>query len=212
MSLLLKLKAAVIHALGFVSCAFIYCWWSRLYRLIWEWKYSSYPVTSYRTIDDLAATMNTCVWIPDSWVHLGGSFSYPGTVQHIIDTQPAGNRQIGDCEEFAVYLANALEQSSTYGGFLDGRFALAPWNGLVVNSAKILTLGWLDVAGNYDGHNVALIEWTNGTFSYMDYFMPSDPRKNVSEILGQILLNYAPDGTLLFWSIHDKDLNFQEVH
>lgn len=205
----MSIKEFFLRLGSVISLTAIYMWWSRLYRIIWEFKYRDVPVKAYRTIEELAGVMENCLYVSDGPKQLGDAISYPGTVQHLIDI----NAGIGDCDEFAIYIANALEKSSTYGGFENGRFTLAPYKGLVVDTAKLLTLGWLEKDYNtYEGHNVCLISWTDGTYSYMDYGLPSTPCKDLSCVLAEILAEYAPGGKLLSWSIHDQNLNFQEVH
>ena len=216
----MNLKVSFGRIFGYLFLLLVYRWWSRLYRFIWERKYSNYPLRSYRTFDELAAVIRSCTWVKDGAKQLWDAFSYPGRVQCIIDTNAIGGRYIGDCDEFAVYLANVLEQSATFGGFENGRFTLAPWYGLMMDSSKILTVEWVDKNGKYGGHNVCLIEWfdtretshMDGTFSYMDYGDPDLICANIQAVLYCIMRKYAPDGTLLCWAIHDKNLNLQEVH
>ena len=201
----LQLKAFYFRVIGIVSLTVVYSWWSRLYRLLWEFPYHNYSVKTYRTIADLDIVMSTCKYLPDGIKQLGDAISYPGRVQFIIDHWPEDTRLIGDCDEFAIYEVNAIEASLAAG-------CLAAYDGLTVKSAKFMTVNWLDSTGKFDGHNVCLIEWLNGTFSYLDYTQPSDPCADVGGVLKQIETTYFPGGLRLSWSIHDKDLRFVEVH
>lgn len=219
----IKIKTAVGQFFSFLYLLAIGRWWWRLYRLLREQRYSTVTLQSYKSFRDLVEILRTCTWTADGWEQLWDTISYPGKVQHVINTQPAGKRSIGDCGAFAVYIANVLEQSATFGGFENGRFVLEPWNGLMLDRARILTVTWIDKDGNYNGHNVCLIDWydlnatrhpLNGAdfYSYMDYDYPKGPDLDIRGVIERVMKDYAPGGKCLCWSIHDKDLNLEQIH
>ena len=219
-----KAKRLLGSVFSYLYLLLICRWWTRLYRLIWEARYSTTVLTSYRSIHELVDIMRTCHWTADGWRQLWDAWSYPGRVQSIISTKPEAERLIGDCDEFAIYLAAVLEQSSSLGGFENGRFCLAPYlGGLMVDRARVLTLIWINKDGKYGGHNVCLIDWYDlnasrhnprgaDVYSYMDYDYPNLGVVDLRGIIEQVMEKYACGGRVLAWSIHDKDLKLEEAH
>lgn len=194
----------------------IYRYWSRLYRLIWEYKYRNVELWSYKTFMDLVVTMRTCKWAKDGWHQLWDAFSYPGKVQHIINTVPEADRFIGDCDEFAIYLANVITQNfkDYYGagwGLDQGRFPMG-YNGLLAEDAKVLTVMYVREDGSYGGHNVCLIYWRDGKYSYMDYDLPNTPESDIVSVVRQVMDKYAPKGTCIGWATHSPELKLQSLH
>ena len=210
-SMLLKPKTFVGKLGNFIYLAAIYTPWSRFYQFIWEWNCRNIRVDTYKNYFDLAKVLKTCIWVPDGWKRLWSAYSNVGTIQAIINTTQPGQRDIGDCSEFAVYNVNAINAST-----------LEPWNKLYTLSARILTILWIDASGTYGGHDVCLIEWFDPTithhgsagdcFSYMDYDQPNAPQYDINGVLDQIIGKYAPGGTILAWSIRDQNLKVQQTH
>lgn len=217
----MKTKIVVGRFFCYLYLLLLYRWWSRLYRLIWEHKYSTVALQSYRNFTDLVAIMRTCVWTADGWKQIWDAFSYPGKVQFIINTD-GPKPKIGDCDEFAIYLANVLEQSSTLGGHENGRFVLDTYEGMMVERARVLTVSWVKQDGKYGGHNVCLIDFFDlkskhhpltgpDYYAFMDYDYPNVMQVDLRGVIEQVMNKYAPGGTCIAWAIHDKDLKLEKV-
>jgi hypothetical protein len=157
----------------------IYMWsgaygaWSRFYQRIWESQ--RLPVEKFSSLDELGHYMQKFKWRADGWRQLGDAISHPEHVQWLMTT---GAVFIGDCEDFACYevsVAKTLKE---------------------VKSAKIMTIIWH--SDKYEGHNVCLIEYMDGTLSYMDYGPPSRSHWfKIEDVVSEVLSEYAPGATLL---------------
>lgn len=185
----------------------LYSMKSHLYRAIFERKFRNVEISTYSTWEALVAFVDKLVWTADSWEEGFDAFSYPGKVE-IVGNAP-GVRRVGDCDEFAIYLAAAITKSITEG-------VLEPWRALKPHGAEILTVTWMDKNGKYGGHNACLIWWTdsrgNSKCSYMDYSEPSTAMGHPAQVKNQVMARYAPEGTCLGWSIMGHDLSVRETH
>jgi len=75
-----------------------------------------------------------------------------------------------------------------------------------------MDLTWLDAKTNaWNGHNVCVICWQDGTFSYVDYSSPSAPVSSYSDICSQVISDYGGN-TCVGWSLWTRDLSRLELH
>lgn len=171
---------------------------SYVYRWCFEGAYANYPVKPHLSLEELAQTLRTLVWVADDWRHLWDAFSYPGAVQARIDK---GDRRIGDCDEFAIYIASVIAMRTFEG----------------VGNPRILTVTWRSANGSLGGHNVCLLDFPGAHASeavgFMDYTMPRRFH-NVEGCVAGVLRAYGgPGATSLGWSITDwTSLTPLEIH
>jgi len=178
----------------------LYSLWSKTYQFIWEYKRT--PLKEFNNIEELATYMYKLKWRPDTWKELWDATSHPEHVQWLADNEPS--HFIGDCEEFAIYIATVVDTQLSCSG------CCANWKFI---GADMLTVMWYtpktEENGRWSvgGHNVALIKNANGSFSYMDYGVPSWPRHTIDEVIHDVMQSCAKDSILLSHAIHDIHLN-----
>lgn len=174
--------------------------WSHLYQWLYERQYGIVPVSTYPTLEALQKVIATCTWTNDGAKELGDAFSSAGYIQHVIDG--GGKRAIGDCDEFAMYNATAIRDSIDAG----------VWKDRLVKDTLVMTLCWLDkITGKHEGHNVCLIEWADGKYSYIDYFAPSNEASNMHDVALQVVNDYGGN-QLVGWAIQDRNLDVLSTH
>lgn len=166
--------------------------WS--YRYAFEKKYLSYPVREYHSLADLVKFVQTLEWVADSWEQLFDAISYPEKVEYV---GYYGDKKVGDCDEFAVYLAAAINKSPA----------------LPVGRAQLLTVIWVDAKNKPGGHNVCLLRSKDDHWGYMDY---GPPRYYTSlrEVVDAVVARYGKDGAeCCGWAVSDPaTLAPLEVH
>jgi hypothetical protein len=164
---------------------------SNLYRAIFERQYRDYPLTTYSTFGELAAFLRTLIWTADSWTQLWDAISYAGKVEAI---GYRGDRRVGDCDEFAIYAAEAIRLSVQAGKFH------------VRAETKMLTVTWLEGAVP-GGHNVCFLELpdepAHRRYAYMDYGMPIYFASPVAVVRG-VLQRYTANGVCIGWTLSDS--------
>lgn len=171
----------------------IYRIWSKIYRFIWE-RNKRLPLKSFLSLEELVAYVGSFKWRADTWRELGDAISSPEHVQWIAENDP--KRFIGDCDEFAVYQANVIENS------------LSKFNHNFVkqfNRAFVMTIMWYqhDTDVGYAGHNVCLLSTANRKYCYMDYGFPSVEVETPAEIAEMVMKRYASNYELIAWAIID---------
>lgn len=169
---------------------------SWLYRKLFEHGVKWYPVQTHRDLDALAATLRKMNWTADGWRQLWDAISYPGAVQARMDS---GNFDVGDCDEFAIYIAAVVKKSRIPG----------------VTNPRLLTVVWQEKDGTLGGHNVCLLEFQGAPddqrHGYMDYGMPRR-YASVEGCVQGVLQRYRGE-TCLGWAISDAEtLAPLEVH
>lgn len=184
----------------------IYKYWSKLYRLIWERKYRNVALPVYHDIQQLVNFISTLTWVADGPKELFDAVSSPQKVEWI---GRLGDRKVGDCDEFAIYITNALSLNKEIG-------TLQPFAGIFpIKEVYFMTVPWAKGRdGKAGGHNVCLIEWalSVGTgFSYMDYGFPSLARSTIREVVRDVRVQYAGQDDQVGYSLHDRDLNVVKV-
>lgn len=193
---ILRAWLLVCRAAVYVYLKYLYQPKSWLYRWVFERRYRDVPVSLYSSIDELVRFIRRQVWTADGLSQGWDAFSYPGKIEMI---GQQGDHKIGDCDEFALYIAYALRESAKA-----GRIEIfSPTDEVGINPC-VLTVCWVNPNGSAGGHNVAF--WQAGTTSYyMDYGHPSKfVRGTVDDAIGAVIQRYAkPSASCCGWSLRD---------
>lgn len=151
----------------------IYCYlgfggyklWSKIYRFLWERKWRDVELKTFTTIAEMAKFVGgPGHWRADSWRALWDSVSSPQRVQQIfagIEPQPEHDL---DCDDYMSFEAAVLHKSLKEGVLKEPDLA----------AVHCLTITWLEAGTVFgSGHNVTLLEYKDGLWGYIDYFLPS---------------------------------------
>jgi hypothetical protein len=165
---------------------------SWFYRWTFRRKYLKYPVSTYNSFDELVAFVQTLEWIKDGWQQRGDAFDYPEAVEYI---GRYGDKKIGDCDEFAVYIATAL-QKSVNAKQLSG-----------VDQIRIMTITWISPEGRGGGHNVCFMRFPDVSlpglrYGYMDYGQPRS-FASITDTVKGVVEHYSAGATCTGWGILD---------
>lgn len=180
---------------------YIYGIWSWAYRALFERQFIFKKVAVYPSLTALSMRMKNLKWMPDTYRQLGDVISSPGRVEAVLSGEIEQPFENTDCDEFAVYLTNAIERSLT-----DPECPIQQ-NEPHLEKAEMLTIMW--GGKKYEGHNVCLLTYDDGdkkSYCYMDYGMPSPHVGSVKEVVQQVLKLYAPDSYCLGWAISNKNV------
>lgn len=176
----------------------VYLIWSKLYRIIWERKYSKTQLAKYTNFQDLATFIESLTWTADGFKQLGDAISTPQKVQWIANNTT--DKKIGDCDEFAIYNATVINDALDNQTFVDR---------IVPVDAYCMSVCWLDQSGKFMGHNVCLLEFPNGMYRYMDYHNPSTSKGTIEEIAALVRASFSGIGTKsLGWMVYTDKLKF----
>jgi hypothetical protein len=110
---------------------------------------------------------------------------------------------VHNCDEFAIYESNVLynELYNLNKNFIN--------EGMV--GAEVLTVCWRKSDDNkFEGHNVCLIKYDDGKFTYMDYGFPSKKVDSIDEIVNLVINKYTSDYHILGWCRMSHDMKFIE--
>jgi hypothetical protein len=181
----------------------LYYLWSKVYRFVWERQYQrTLEISVYDSYRALTRVTEKLTWTADGPKQLGDVISSPEWVEYCIRT---GTKNVGDCDEFAIYNVAALNRS------LDTK-AFTGDDQLV--EAFLMSVMWVDADGKYGGHNVALLvrdfEY-HDMYSYIDYDNPGKDRMTVREVAQDIVDRYVPGGTLMMLAVADQDLRLAQL-
>lgn len=163
--------------------------WYKLYRLIYERKYNSYALDRYASIHELVNRVKKLTWIPDKMKELFDAMSSAQTTQYRILNEDG---KIGDCDEFATYesciIHNEIMHNQEW--FCD--------NGVTIRSTCIMSITWLKTGGKvwkgnplgFGGHNVCVMQMSDGSYLWMDYNYPTYA-SSIDDIVRQVRDAYA---------------------
>lgn len=176
--------------------------WSYLYRFVWERKYKSVKIHRFERLALLVDFIRLQKWKADSWKEMFDAVSSPEKVQ-AIGQDASGDHLIGDCDEFAVYLANAISVSLKAGMMAaDG-----------IANPRFLTITWIDKkTKKAGGHNVCLLEYPSevgsSLYAYMDYGKPSAKFFTIGDVVKLVRDTYVGEGNHigLAWCAADPNL------
>lgn len=146
------------------------------------------PVSSFVSMNDLVRFLSTLVWTADSWREMFDAISKPEKVEEI--GRGEGDHKVGDCDEFAIYIANAMKKSIEAGYMQEFSFP------------RLLTVTWMLPNGGVSGHNVCLMNHSSGMVVYMDYGHPIHAR-DVETLVKSITWRYGRDATWAVYAISD---------
>jgi hypothetical protein len=185
---------------------------SAAHRKLFDKQYEGTPLSTYRTLAELATKMGSFQWKKDGLTELWDAVCTAEKVEKV----GFGNSSHGnDCDEEAIYLTTVIAKSLGLGIMKDK-----------IQNPRFFTVMWYEPdKGSVSGHNVVLLQnitdkLENGLpivrYSYMDYGMPSAQFDTVDEVANLIRSNYAGwdstgHGTQPFvglgWCIQDEALN-----
>lgn len=175
--------------------------WSGVYRFFWERRFRDVPLRVYSDLADLGKILNkdSGKWRADSWKSFGDAVSRPGKAQEVFDGKFEATENF-DCDDFAIYITNALTKS------------LAAGSTLPLAEPKFFTVMWM-TGWKPGGHNVCLIKDPAGGYQYMDYGMPTGWGETVAEVARNVANRYATrESDLIGWAISEYDLTPVEYH
>jgi hypothetical protein len=175
--------------------------WSNIYAWLWERKTQA-PLQRFEGLGELVSFIRTLKWRMDTWRELWDSVSSIGAIMWRALNRP--DKAIGDCDEFGRLSACVIRNE-----LRDNR----AWGGGDIDTAFLLTVMWKKTGGQewtsnkkgYGGHNVCLIRYTDGYWSYMDYGMPSTPRLEIAEVVKDVRDRYAQVYQPLGYAFHDPE-------
>ncbi len=175
----------------------VYSRWSGIHRLTCDQEAKDIILPTFRNVDEIAPIIRGFVWRPDSWIDLGDAVCTPQMVwyRHLYSV----NHEVGDCDEFAIFLCNVIQKSIEDG----------VWNSNV-EDPDMMSVTWLGETG-VSGHNVCLLK-LGTTFGYMDYDLPRWCGQSREDVVGAVLKRYAPHGDLIGWAVHSPELKLLEWH
>lgn len=185
---------------------------SKAYRWVWQRQYKDTPLKRFSSFLHLSTHMRPMRWRQDTLKELWDAVSEPGYIQHLMDQ---GNREIGDCDDFAVYLAAVIKWSMRKGSFLDSSLHhvclfSAMWLDPTLETGSTQVLG-------ISGHSVCGLKWIHEDgaveYGYMDYGMPIRRMKSWDEVAEHIRQRYTrqnPDTRSLGWCRNTTDLKLLE--
>lgn len=130
-------------------------------------------------------------------------------IEHVYDIQtesgtiflPDSYVIVHNCDEHALYESSVIKSSIESNS----------WTDQPIKSTKILTVRWIDHDGKSNGHNVCLVEFVDGKFTFMDYFYPERRFSNIEDVKNAIVTDHA--GTeCVGWAVSSTDLDLLEIH
>lgn len=182
----------------------VYSTWSRIYQILWERKRNKadIPIMPANAVLRIAKEME---YKADSVKQLWDAFSSPQAVYHLWKQ----GKPVGDCDEFAVFTAYALNQAP------DLKEALG------FEKAKILTVTWMESNGTPRGHNLVICnDLKTQEYAFVDYgkvfhkgFDPSKGWYTAREVAEAVMKRYAntEEAELLVYAVSEDDLTLLEV-
>jgi hypothetical protein len=178
--------------------------WSKLYQWVYQRPYRN-PVKTFVDFKSLVAELRYGkLYQYDGVREFADAIAHPEYSQWVLNN---GWAPMGfDCDDHAIYIVNALQKSLREGTFAEHS----------LQSAKFMTVMWIDGKGKMGGHNVALLEDLTSagvSFRYMDYGFPSRSRTSREDVLEDIRSLYAGiNSQSLGWALHDENLKLLEVY
>lgn len=200
-----KLMQAVAPFFVGLYLRHVYRRWSRLYRWLWERQYRNVAIPDYLSFLDIAMTLRRMKWVADGPKQLWDAISTPEAVQWRLDNLPG--REVGDCDEHAIYIADRIVSAQKKGSFADKNLV----------EVCFVTITWIVPAtGEMGGHNVCGLKWKfldREMYGYMDYGMPIMASLSWDEVAEAVRVRYsgAQEVVSLGWSRHTPTLDFIEA-
>lgn len=173
--------------------------WSNFIAWLYERKTWA-PLPRFASMTDLVKTIRTLKWRMDTWRGLFDWISSVGAIAWRMENDP--KRAIGDCDEFGRLSACVIRNELANDG---------AWSMSGIHTTWLLTVMWKKTGGDewesnrkgYGGHNVCLIQYSNGTWAYMDYDFPRARRNSIEEVVKDIRDRYAQEYLPLGWATSD---------
>ena len=198
-----KVKLAVARYLFFLAIQLrLYTNWSRLHRYLFDGVAKNTTLPTFTTVEEVGWYIRGFSWRPDSWIDLGDAICSPEMVWY---RYLNGIQGAGDCDEFAVFLANVIEKSIEAGTWRSS-----------ISDPDILTVTWMNPDGSLSGHIVCLLQFVRTeapwSYGYMDYDLPRWCGTSENDAAQAVLRRYAPGGELIGWAVHSPKLKKRSVY
>lgn len=200
-------KVAAIAVWLYFKTSIARVWWLA-YQALWERKAREVKLQRFADFNQFVNYVRNLKWRADSWRELFDATSSVKMVQWLADNDP--RRLIGDCDEFGHYEA-AIIQNELLDDPHWGIKELSTTKGMSIVSTAMLSVMWDKLGGETwegnnlgpGGHNVCLLKFSDGTYSYMDYSWPSTRVATIGEVAEQVRRRYAQEYTKLGWAAHE---------
>ena len=191
MGLVHKIWATICKwAIWAVMASGLYWLHISIMSLLWDRQYRDVPVKDYPTIDALAKTVAAVAesfYRPDGWERLWDSISPPGRFQTFLDNGTVGDATANDCDDFANYIAHALNVSHFPN----------------IRNIRLMYLAWMQKNSVPAAHMVCLFETLDGRYGYMDYGQPT--YHATVEAVAEYIVRGFDGEQLLVWAEVDMD-------
>ena len=152
-------------------------WWSNIYRVIFESKYSKFNGPKCSSIVDVSRALRAIKYEHDGIKRFIDTVSYPQAVYE---------RGRDDCDGSAIFAHAMIAQNEL----------ARPW---------ILSVAWLDEKNKYHGHAVCMYTHVDdGSYSHIGNWNQSMPVKceDFKEVIGSITFG----SVLVGWAVYGGDL------
>jgi hypothetical protein len=167
--------------------------WAKIYQFFRErqWETIVRELPRFSHAEDLAPTLTHMQYRYDGIAELGDVCSSAKAVWGRYKNQ----MKVGDCEDFANFIASVIRDNITAGRWTDPVWA----------DCMVMLIAWKDVTGAMMGHGVGLLIGAKDgkvCYAYQDYGDPSRPCASLEELSELVRLHYAGAGnTSLGWAI-----------
>ena len=149
---------------------------SKIHRFFYDRKWDKVKLTEFTSLQELIDWMRGFTWKQDSLTELWDAICTPQKVQAVgRGDSPHGN----DCDEAGIYVSNSIQSMIERG--------VCP----EMKKAYLFTVTWMELNGAPSGHNSCLIEYSDGTFAFMDYKRPSEKRASIPEVADLVRGTYS---------------------
>jgi hypothetical protein len=168
----------------------LYYVWSRFYRWAFERKYRTTELTQFDSLAELEKALGEMVWTQDPIKGVLDVVSSPQKVEYI---WRYGDQEVGDCDEFAVYAADRIQD-------MISRAVVE------LEQPRFVSVNWFDEEGTHHGHNICIFfdpakkAWGHiGNWFSGQAQMHFDDPKDIADW-------FAGDGQLIAFAIARPDL------
>jgi len=175
--------------------------WSNIYRWLYERRFRDVKLSTFAALKLLPPFMrNGKLWVSDTWRQLWDAVSSPQYVQQVFaNVEPVPVHGF-DCDEHAVFLVAAIQKSIATGTMKEP-----------IASVRFFTVTWFEGL-RICGHNSCLLEWSDRTFSFMDYHSPSRRCASVQEVADLVRSSYSEAAIPMTWCVQSLDLTPELSH
>jgi hypothetical protein len=172
--------------------------WSKLMRMLLEWSYKR-PITEYAHFGQLEAALGAMKWRSDPIKGRFDVISKPEKVEQLYYEASLHQRlpaEVGDCDEFACYAANCIENMGHR-----GRFS---------GDVYFMTVNWLDKDNEFHGHNIcAFYDRSEQSWGHIGNWFNGKAQRGFNSL--EELAAWWPkqaEGQMIGWALATPSLDF----